>query len=128
MSAGGEKDQTRSRDLFRGILRAAGGAVEVVLRADRQCRGRYPLQVPGGRGGRDASVVPQPVGLGAHREDVPDDAESALPLCRTRATKLFQGRGQYRLDQHLGPNPGQGPDGEVRSEYMIEYELPERRR
>ena len=48
MSAGG--NHTRSRDLFRGIFRAARGAVEIVLRTDRQRRGRYPLQLPTGVG------------------------------------------------------------------------------
>src|SRR5438067_6678455 len=117
MSARGKQGQTRSWNLFGGMSRAARGPVEIVLRTDGQRRGRYPLQAPNWRRGRDAGVVPQPVGLEANREDIPDDAKSALPLCRTRATKLFQRRGQDRLNQHLRPKPGERPDCEVRSEY-----------
>ena len=53
--------ETRSdalRGSFRGISRAARGAVEIVLRTDRQLRSRYPFQVPSGCRGRDAGIVP----------------------------------------------------------------------
>ena len=64
MSAGGKQDQTRSGNLFCGISRAARGAVEIVLRTDRQLRSRYPLQVPSGCRGCDAGIVPLRCALG----------------------------------------------------------------
>jgi len=58
----------RSGDLFRGIFRAARGAVEIVLRIDRQLRSRYPFQVPSGCRGRDAGIVPLRCARGKDRQ------------------------------------------------------------
>src|SRR5688572_11924545 len=113
-------DKAGIGNVLAGVTRALEGAVEVILRADRERRGGDLLQLVTRQRRNDGCVVEQPEATRAYGQNVLHDLLDARLFVRRCARDEFWGCTEYPADERVVRQLAHRPEQEIRAQRSIE--------